>query len=49
MCCYAYISFCYSILSGGIVGTDQVRPADMFGSEVSDIHFGSNYSVWDVT
>jgi len=36
--------FLFSILCSGIVGTDEVRPGDMLGCEVSGTQL-SNYSL----
>jgi hypothetical protein len=44
--------FMFSVLCIGIVGTGDLRPADMLGSEISCAHFGECYVIrvlWDVT
>ena len=44
--------FLFIILCSGIVGTGEVRPADMLRSVISSTHFGEYYVItvlWDVT
>jgi hypothetical protein len=38
-------SFLFSILCTGIVGTGEVRPADMLPSELSGTHVGEYYVI----
>jgi hypothetical protein len=44
--------FLFSNLFSGIVGSGELRPADMFRSEDSGTHFAEGYvntGLWDVT
>jgi len=49
LCVYFFL---FSILCSGTAGTGVLRPADILGSEVSDIYFEKCcviIVVWDVT